>query len=77
MTDLKDSNNNDPLPGQTNILDVIEERKQWNRTIANFDDTIEKCEYCGGPKEEKQVIDPVNGVDYYLVCKNPDCPLNN
>ncbi len=74
MSEVKDSTGHNPLPGQTNILAAIEERKQWNRTISQFDDTIEKCPHCGGPMEETMMADEINGVEYFLVCKNPDCP---
>lgn len=55
----------------------VEERKVWNRTIAQFDDTVQKCEVCGGPKEEIMFANEIVGVEYDLVCKNPDCPLRN
>lgn len=56
---------------------LVEDRKRWNRTIANFNDDVEKCPHCGGPMEETMMADEVNGVEYFLVCKNPDCSTNN
>lgn len=50
-----------------------EDRKRWNRTIAQFDGDVEKCKYCGGPMEPGTAIDESIGVEYFNVCKNPDC----
>jgi len=63
-----------------NLLDygkLAAERKQWNRTIAQFDENIEKCETCGGPMEQTVTIDEMNGTEYWNVCKNPDCLAKN
>ncbi len=64
----------------TDLLDyqkLDEERKRWNRTIAQFDETVEKCPHCNGPMEQTMMADEVNGVEYFSICKNPDCPTNN
>ena len=64
----------------TDLLDYqkrVDERKRWHRTIAQFDETVEKCPHCGGPMEQTMMSDEVNGVEYFNVCKNPDCPTNN
>ncbi len=50
----------------------VEDRKKWNRTIAQFDDGP-KCSECNGPLET--VTDYINGIEY--ICKNPDCESNN
>jgi hypothetical protein len=55
------------------MSDLPEDRKEWHRLEAQFDDDIEKCQRCGGPLEKQ--TDYVNGIE--LVCKNPDCPSNN
>jgi len=54
-----------------------EERKRWNRTIAQFDDDVEKCEHCGGPMEQGMVSHEAIGVEYFMTCKNPNCVTNN
>jgi hypothetical protein len=58
----------------TDYQQMIEDRKAWNRTIANFDKSVEKCKTCGGPMEQTMMSDEVNGVEYFNLCKNPDCP---
>lgn len=55
----------------------VKKRKQWNRTIAQFDETAEKCAHCNGPMEQTMMVDEVNGVEYFNICKNPDCQTNN
>ena len=64
----------------TDLLDYakrIEDRKRWHWTIAQFDDDVEKCEYCGGPMEQGMWADPAtDSVEYYSICKNPDCSSN-
>lgn len=64
----------------TDLMDYqkrVKDRKRWHRTIAQFDDDVPKCEHCGGPMEQMMFADPAIGVEYDLVCKNPDCPTRN
>lgn len=65
------------MPDLMDYAKRTEDRKRWHRTIAQFDDDVEKCEVCGGPMEQAMAADPAaDDVDYYNVCRNPDCPNN-
>ena len=70
MSDLKDSNNNEPLPGQTDILSRIEERKEWHNLEARMGKTevLEACPRCRKPDAMRPgtTTDPVNDEVYYF-----------
>ncbi len=56
------------------MADLTTDRKDWHHAEA----TMGRCEVCQGPLEEKMFVIPAtDSVDYYEVCKNPDCPKNN
>lgn len=56
---------------------INRDRKAWHRLETQFNESIKKCEHCGGPLEETVSYqpDPV-GIIYDQVCKNPDCVIN-